>query len=372
MQKADAFLRTLDRRHGDLRPRRGAAWYHLLARYAVGQLSYEQMLAAADTTRQARRDLLLRGHAPARATASPTTRTQLWQKVIDTRMFSFFEFDMASRYLRVGAPTAPAAPTTRTTLAPKRSDSRRHLALAPPRASDARDPRACPRPRATRLVEAARPARTVACRGDGRDLRRLQLPLARPAWPDRRRPLRSRRACRRPASGRPRRTPTAARAAGDRPRRPGRRARPASAIRISSSARSCRRRPPKRARSAARGTSRRSASRSANEWFATSVPRRRARVRVVEQPAPQRAQRRRHAASVPRRRRAARWCASGEPRGTASTGGVSQSRIVAASPSNPSAHEAPERIIARRRAAYDRVPSRHARRTSGTSSAHST
>ena len=29
---------------------------------------------------------------------------QLWQKVIDTRMFSFFEFDMASRYLRVGAP----------------------------------------------------------------------------------------------------------------------------------------------------------------------------------------------------------------------------------------------------------------------------
>jgi len=27
--------------------------------------------------------------------------------VIDTRMFSFFEFDMASRYLRVGAPTSP-------------------------------------------------------------------------------------------------------------------------------------------------------------------------------------------------------------------------------------------------------------------------
>jgi lipoprotein NlpI len=37
---------------------------------------------------------------------------QLWQKVIDTRMFSFFEFDMASHYLRVGAPTAPSAPTT--------------------------------------------------------------------------------------------------------------------------------------------------------------------------------------------------------------------------------------------------------------------
>ena len=32
---------------------------------------------------------------------------QLWQKVLDTRMFSFFEFEMASRYLRLGAPTTP-------------------------------------------------------------------------------------------------------------------------------------------------------------------------------------------------------------------------------------------------------------------------
>src|SRR4029078_5291805 len=47
--KAEAFLRTLDRRHGDLRPRRGAAWYRLLARYAVGQMTYEQMLAVAET-----------------------------------------------------------------------------------------------------------------------------------------------------------------------------------------------------------------------------------------------------------------------------------------------------------------------------------
>ena len=37
----------------------------------------------------------------------PDDAHQLWQKVIETRMFSFFEFDMASRYLRVGAPTAP-------------------------------------------------------------------------------------------------------------------------------------------------------------------------------------------------------------------------------------------------------------------------
>src|SRR4029078_1292320 len=48
--KAEAYLRTLDRRHGDLRPRRGAPWYRLLAKYAVGQMTYEQLLAGADTT----------------------------------------------------------------------------------------------------------------------------------------------------------------------------------------------------------------------------------------------------------------------------------------------------------------------------------
>jgi lipoprotein NlpI len=31
----------------------------------------------------------------------------LWSKVIDTKMASFFEYEMASRYLRTGAPTQP-------------------------------------------------------------------------------------------------------------------------------------------------------------------------------------------------------------------------------------------------------------------------
>jgi hypothetical protein len=35
----------------------------------------------------------------------------LWQKVIDTRMVSFFEFEMASRYLRGGAPSNAPAPS---------------------------------------------------------------------------------------------------------------------------------------------------------------------------------------------------------------------------------------------------------------------
>ena len=114
--KAEAFLRTLDRRHGDLRPRRGAAWYHLLAKYATGQLSYEQMLAAADTTGK-RAEIYFYEGMRRLADGKADDAHQLWQKVVDTRMFSFFEFDMASRYLRVGAPTAPAAPITRATSA---------------------------------------------------------------------------------------------------------------------------------------------------------------------------------------------------------------------------------------------------------------
>ncbi len=47
--KAEAYLRTLDQRHGELRQHRGAAWSRLLARYAVGRITYDQALAAADT-----------------------------------------------------------------------------------------------------------------------------------------------------------------------------------------------------------------------------------------------------------------------------------------------------------------------------------
>jgi tetratricopeptide (TPR) repeat protein len=109
--KAETYLRTLDRRHGDLRPRRGAAWYGLLAKFAVGQLSYEQMLAAADTSGKRAEIYFYQGMRRLGDGKSDDAH-QLWQKVIDTRMFSFFEFDMASHYLRVGAPTAPSAPTT--------------------------------------------------------------------------------------------------------------------------------------------------------------------------------------------------------------------------------------------------------------------
>jgi tetratricopeptide (TPR) repeat protein len=110
--KAETFLKTLDRRHGDLRPRRGAVWYRLLAKFAVGQLTYDQMLAAADTSGK-RAEIYFYEGMRRLGDGKSDDAHELWQKVVDTRMFSFFEFDMASRYLRVGAPTTPAQPTTR-------------------------------------------------------------------------------------------------------------------------------------------------------------------------------------------------------------------------------------------------------------------
>ena len=135
--KAEAYLHTLDRRHGDLRPRRGAAWYHLLARYAVGQMTYEQMLAAADTSGK-RAEIYFYEGMRRLGDGKSDDAHELWQKVIDTRMFSFFEFDMASRYLRVGAPTAPPdeRPRHRNDLKP----AKRGLAF-----SDARALCVCPR-----------------------------------------------------------------------------------------------------------------------------------------------------------------------------------------------------------------------------------
>jgi len=111
---AEAYLRTLDRRHGELRPRRGAAWYHVLARFATGRVSYEQALAAADTAGK-RAEIYFYEGMRRLGDGKADDAQQLWKKVIDTRMFSFFEFEMASRYLRLGAPSAPPGERAATT-----------------------------------------------------------------------------------------------------------------------------------------------------------------------------------------------------------------------------------------------------------------
>jgi tetratricopeptide (TPR) repeat protein len=109
---ADAYLHSLDERHGELRPRRGAAWTHVLARFATGKVTYEQALAAADTVGK-RAEIYFYEAMRRLGDGKPEDAHQLWQKVLDTRMFSFFEFDMASRYLRLGAPSAPSPTTDR-------------------------------------------------------------------------------------------------------------------------------------------------------------------------------------------------------------------------------------------------------------------
>ncbi|HXJ20249.1 MAG TPA: hypothetical protein VMT03_08450 [Polyangia bacterium] len=108
--KAEAYLKSLDQRHGELRPHRGAAWSRLLGRYAVGLVPYEQLLAAADTPGR-RAEAYFYESMRRLADGKSEDAHQLWQKVVDTKMFSFFEFEMASRYLRLGAPTAPPTAT---------------------------------------------------------------------------------------------------------------------------------------------------------------------------------------------------------------------------------------------------------------------
>jgi tetratricopeptide (TPR) repeat protein len=110
---AEAYLRTLDERHGDLRPRRGAAWTHVLARFETGKITYEQALASADTVGK-RAEIYFYEAMRRLGDGKSDDAHSLWKKVLETRMFSFFEFDMASRYLRTGAPTAPRQTATAT------------------------------------------------------------------------------------------------------------------------------------------------------------------------------------------------------------------------------------------------------------------
>jgi tetratricopeptide (TPR) repeat protein len=108
--KAETYLRTLDQRHGELRPHRGAAWSRMLGRYAVGLVSYDQLLAAA-TTPGKRAEAYFYESMHRLGDGKPDDAHQLWQKVVETKMFSFFEFEMASRYLRTGAPSAQPTST---------------------------------------------------------------------------------------------------------------------------------------------------------------------------------------------------------------------------------------------------------------------
>jgi len=107
---AEAFLRTLDLRHPEIRPQRGAVWYRQLAAFTVGRIDYARLLAAADTPGRHAEVYFYRA-MQLLADGKAEAAHDLWRKVVDTHMVSFFEFEMASRYLRTGAPTVPPAET---------------------------------------------------------------------------------------------------------------------------------------------------------------------------------------------------------------------------------------------------------------------
>jgi tetratricopeptide (TPR) repeat protein len=102
-----AYLRALDARQIELRPPRASAWYRQLVRYALDRISYDRLLAKADTPGK-RAEVFFYQAMRLLAEGKSNDAHALWSKVIDTKMASFFEFEMASRYLRTGAPTQPA------------------------------------------------------------------------------------------------------------------------------------------------------------------------------------------------------------------------------------------------------------------------
>jgi tetratricopeptide (TPR) repeat protein len=105
---AEAFLRELAGRRVVLRPQRVAPWYIDLARLAIGARSYDQLVPKADTA--GKKAELYFYEAMRRLAAGRSDDAHLlWNKVLETRMVEFLEFDMAARYLRSGAPTRAVA-----------------------------------------------------------------------------------------------------------------------------------------------------------------------------------------------------------------------------------------------------------------------
>ncbi len=90
----------------------GGKWPTDLARWANGRLSESELLIRADTPgKQAEANFYL-GMAHLRAGERPQAEA-CWRKVLETQMFGYFEYEMASLYLRQkGAPTAPVPAVT--------------------------------------------------------------------------------------------------------------------------------------------------------------------------------------------------------------------------------------------------------------------
>ncbi len=101
-----SYLRGIAGRKVVLRPPRAASWYGELARYATGQLDYASLLAKADTAGK-RAEAYFYEAMRRLSNGKSAEAHALWSKVTETNMLSFFEYEMAQRYLRTGAPARP-------------------------------------------------------------------------------------------------------------------------------------------------------------------------------------------------------------------------------------------------------------------------
>ena len=102
------WMTDLDRRTGHsedllahhfLESTDGPRWHHALARWAAGRASDADLALRADTTGKRAEADFYRAMRKLADGRSDEART-LWRKVIDTGMMAFFEFDMASFFLR--------------------------------------------------------------------------------------------------------------------------------------------------------------------------------------------------------------------------------------------------------------------------------
>jgi tetratricopeptide (TPR) repeat protein len=84
---------------------KGTRWFHELARFTVGEITYEELLGKADT-RGKRAEAYFYAAMHRYATGDRKGAETLLQYVLSTDMLGFFEYDMALYFLKHGPPTA--------------------------------------------------------------------------------------------------------------------------------------------------------------------------------------------------------------------------------------------------------------------------
>lgn len=93
---ATAFLQSVQ----------GGKWHATLAHFQSGRLDAQELVSRADTQGKLAEAHFYLAQAALRRGDAKTAR-ELWNKVLQSNMFGFFEFEMAGAYLEKGAPTQP-------------------------------------------------------------------------------------------------------------------------------------------------------------------------------------------------------------------------------------------------------------------------